>query len=169
MHLAKALLIKVELQKMLDAKFIEAINYPKQVSNPIIVPKPDARIKICTNLWDVNKCLPKDAFRLPNIDTLVDNIISHEIFSLMDNFSIYNQIMIVKENKHKTTFTSPWGIYCYRVMSFGLKIVEETYQSIMTYISHDYMHDIVEDYVDDLIVKSKIHESHLEASCKIPY
>ena len=41
-------------------------------------------------------------------------------------------------------------------MPFGLKNAGATYQRAMTYIFHDYMHDIVEDYVNDLLAKSKI-------------
>lgn len=40
-------------------------------------------------------------------------------------------------------------------MSFGLKNVGPTYQREMNYIFYDYMHDIVEDCVDDILAKSK--------------
>ena len=77
------------------------------VSNPIIVPKPNGRINICTNFGDINKACPKDDFILPNINTLVDNMASHEMFSLMDGFSRYKQVMITEEDKHKMAFTIP--------------------------------------------------------------
>lgn len=85
---------------------------------------------------------------------MVDNIVGHEIFSFMDGFFGYNHIIIM-EDKHKMIFTTPWGMYCYRVISFGLKNAGATYQREMYYILHDYMHDIVKDYVDDLIMKTK--------------
>ena len=107
MHLRKALLVKVKLQNMLYAKFIEVIAYSKWVSNPIIIPKPDGCIWICTNFRDVNKAYPKDDFPLPNIDALVDNIADHEMFSFMDDFFGYNQIIIVEEDKHNMVFTTP--------------------------------------------------------------
>lgn len=75
--------------------------------------------------------------------------------------------MIVKEDKYKITFSTSWGMYYYRVMLFGLKNAGATYQRAMTYILHDYIHDIVENYVDDLIVKTKIRSTHLEVLCNI--
>lgn len=75
--------------------------------------------------------------------------------------------MIGKYDHHKITFTTPWGTYCYKVMSFSLNNVGATYQRAMAYILHDYMNDIVEDYMDDIIIKSKTQESHLDILYKI--
>lgn len=83
------------------------------------------------------------------------------MFSLMDGFSDYNQIMISKEDKHEMVFTTPWGTYYYKVISFILKNIRVTYKRSMPYIIHDYMYDIVKDYMDELIVKTKIYDTHL--------
>ena len=64
------------------------------------------------------------------------------------------------EDREKTAFTTPWGTYCYRVMSFGLKNTGATYQRAMTTILHDMIHKEVEVYVDNMIVKSKEREGH---------
>ena len=55
----------------------------------------------------------------------------------------------------KTTFTTEWGIYCYTIMSFGLKNAEATYQRMAMALLHDMMHNEVEVYVNDMIVESK--------------
>ena len=49
------------------------------------------------------------------------------------------------------------------VMPFGLKNADATYQRAMMVIFHDMMHDCVEVYVDDILVKSKTREGHFEA------
>ena len=107
MHPKVALLVKVELEKMLDAKVIHLIDYSEWISNMVPVTKPFSDIRICTNFRDLNKACPKDDFPLPNIDMIVDLIARHEILSLMDRFLGYNQIQIVEEDQHKTTFTTP--------------------------------------------------------------
>ena len=61
----------------------------------------------------------------------------------------------------KTTFTAEWGIYCYTMMPFGLKNAGATYQRMATTLLHDMMHNEVEVYVDDMLVKSKDRESHI--------
>ena len=58
------------------------------------------------------------------------------------------------EDMTKTTFTTEWGIYCYMVMPFGLNNVEAIYQRMAIALLHDMMHNEVEVYVNDMIVKS---------------
>ena len=89
---------------------------------------------------------------------LVDAIAGHALFSFMDGFSGYNKILMAPKDMEKTTFITEWGVYCYRVMPFGLKNVGATYQRAATTILHDMMHNEVEVYVDDMIVKSSYNE-----------
>ncbi|KAH7839034.1 hypothetical protein Vadar_034023 [Vaccinium darrowii] len=81
----------------------------------------------------------------------------------MDGFSGYNQILMAPEDHEKTTFTTEWGTYCYRVMPFRLKNAGSTYQRAATTLLHDMIHKEVEVYVDDMIVKAKEREGHLPA------
>ena len=60
----------------------------------------------------------------------------------------------------KTTFTTEWEIYYYTVMLFGLKNAGATYQRMATALLHDMMHNKVEVYVDDMIVKFKDKGRH---------
>ncbi|WJX28344.1 hypothetical protein P8452_17080 [Trifolium repens] len=79
----------------------------------------------------------------------------------MDGFSGYNQIKMAPEDMEKTTFITPWGTYCYKVMPFGLKNAGATYQRAMMALFHDMMHKEIEVYVDDMIAKSKTEEDHI--------
>ena len=77
------------------------------------------------------------------------------MFSFMDGFSGYNQIRTVPKDAKKTAFKTSIGNFYYTVMPFGLKNADATYQRIMTAIFHNMMHCELEDYVDDIVVKSK--------------
>ncbi|PKI61325.1 hypothetical protein CRG98_018280 [Punica granatum] len=79
----------------------------------------------------------------------------------MDGFSGYNQIRVAEKDKLKTTFSTMWGTFCYRVMPFGLKNTGATYQRAMVTLFHDMMHKEVEVYIDDMIAKSKEGEDQL--------
>ena len=115
MHPQVALLVKADLERMIAAKVIQPIDYSEWISNMVPVTKPSGDIRICTNFRDLNKACPKDDFPLPNIDMIVDLTTGHEILSLMDGFSGYNQIKIAAEDQHKTAFTTPWDLaYRYR-------------------------------------------------------
>lgn len=80
---------------------------------------------------------------------IVDYIAGHALLSFMDGFSRYNQIFINPQDQFKNAFNTPWGTFCWVMMPFGLKNVGATYQRAMTLIFHDYMHKILEDYIDD--------------------
>ena len=124
------------------------------------VPKKDEKVKMCVDFRDLNKACPKDDFPLPYIDVLVGNTAGSALMSFTDGFSEYNQIKMALKDMTKTTFTTEWGIYCYTVMLFGLKNVGATYQRMAMALLHDMMHNEVEVYVDDMIVKPKDRESH---------
>ena len=66
------------------------------------------------------------------------------------------------EDERHTSFRTPFGVYCYTVMPFGLKNAGATYQRAMMKIFQDMQHKTVECYVDDLAVKSKRKEDHLQ-------
>ena len=130
------------------------------LANVVPIPKKDGKVRICVDLKDLNKANPKDEFSLPHIDLLVNSTAGHSMWSFMDGFSGYNQILMAQEDMEKTTFIIEWGTYCYRVMSFGLKNAGATYQRAATTFFHDMMHRDVEVYVDDMIVKSRGRADH---------
>ena len=159
--------VKEGLEDLLKAGFIRAIDYPDWLANIVAVPKKNGKVWICIDFRDLNKATPKDDYPLPNIDLLIDSTAGHAMFSFMDGYSGYNQIKLVVRDKSKTSFTTPWGTFCYTVMPFGLKNVGATYQRAMAVIFHDQMHKNMDAYVDDILVKSKEEEDHLDALSQV--
>uniref|UniRef100_A0A8R7PYG6 Reverse transcriptase domain-containing protein n=1 Tax=Triticum urartu TaxID=4572 RepID=A0A8R7PYG6_TRIUA len=80
----------------------------------------------------------------------------------MDGSSGYNQIKMDPDDAIDTAFRTPKGNFYYIVMPFGLKNAGATYQRAMTCILGDLIHHSVECYVDDMVVKTKEREHHLE-------
>ena len=74
--------------------------------------------------------------------------------SFVDCYAGYHQILMDEEDAEKTAFITPWGMYHYRVMPFGLKNAGATYMRAMTTIFRDMIHNEIEVYVDDIIIKS---------------
>ena len=72
-----SLLVKVELEKLLEAKIIHPIDYFEWISNMVPITKPSSDIIIWTELKDLNKASLKDDLPLPNIDMIVDLTIGH--------------------------------------------------------------------------------------------
>uniref|UniRef100_A0A2N9EZ34 RNA-directed DNA polymerase n=1 Tax=Fagus sylvatica TaxID=28930 RepID=A0A2N9EZ34_FAGSY len=96
-----------------------------------------------------------------------DSAVGYAMFSFMDGFSGYNQIRMSTRDAEKTAFRTPIGNFYYTVMPFGLKNAGATYQRTMTAMFHDMMHKEIEDYVDDIVVKSKKREDHLRILRKV--
>lgn len=115
---------------------------------------------MCVDYRDLNKANPTNDFPLLHIDVLVDNTAQRSVFYFMDTFSGYNQIKMVPVDMEKTTFITPWGTYCYKVMPFGLKNVGATYQRATVTLFHDMIHKEIEVYVDYMIAKSKTEDDH---------
>ncbi|KAA0046554.1 uncharacterized protein E6C27_scaffold114G00770 [Cucumis melo var. makuwa] len=96
------------------------------------------------------------------MEIMIDATAGHEALSFMDGSSGYNQIRMALDDEEKTAFRTPKGIYCYKVMPFGLKNAGATYQRAMQRIFDDMLHKHIECYVDDLVVKSKKKCDHLK-------
>ncbi|KAM2564328.1 hypothetical protein TB2_012626 [Malus domestica] len=101
---------------------------------------------------------------MPMADLSIDAVAKHKVLSFMDGNAGYNQIKMSPEDIHKTTFRCPdhVGAYEYLVMPFVLKNAGATYQRAMNAIFHDLIGQSMEVYIDDIVVKSKTEEQHLE-------
>uniref|UniRef100_A0A2N9FUQ4 RNA-directed DNA polymerase n=1 Tax=Fagus sylvatica TaxID=28930 RepID=A0A2N9FUQ4_FAGSY len=159
--------ITQEVKKLLSAGFIKPIQHPRWLSNIVPVKKKNGQIRCCVDFRNLNKACPKDEFPLPNMDLLIDSAAGHAMFSFMDGFSGYNQIFMSPKDAEKTAFRTPIGNFYYTVMPFGLKNAGATYQRTMTAMFHDMMHREIEDYVDDIVVKSKTREDHFSILKKV--
>ncbi|KAA0066967.1 uncharacterized protein E5676_scaffold595G00730 [Cucumis melo var. makuwa] len=96
------------------------------------------------------------------MEIMIDATAGYEALAFMDGSSGYNQIRMALDDKEKTAFRTPKGIYCYKVMPFELKNADATYQRAIQRIFDDMLHKHIECYVDDLVVKSKKKCDHLK-------
>ena len=126
-----------------------------------MVKKANGKWWMCVDFTDLNKACPKDSFPLPRIDQLVDSIAGHKLLTFMDAFSGYNQIVMNEADQEKTSFITSRGLFCYKVMPFGLKNTGATYQRLMNRMFHDQIGRNVKVYIDDMLVKSKEEGDHL--------
>ena len=114
---------------------------------------------------DLNEACPKDSFLIPRIDQIVDASTGHGMLSFPDAFSRYHQIPMHPPNTEKTSFIILHGLFCYNVMSFGLKNIGATYQRLVTKMFRPLLGKTIEVYIDDMLVKSKEFQTMLN-TCK---
>lgn len=133
--------VVTEVKKLIDAGFIREEKYP--LASIVPVKKKNGQIRVCIDYRDLNKACPKDEFPLPIPELMVDIASEHAIFSFMDGSSGYNQIKMAPEDEKFTAFRTPIGVFCYKVMPFGLQNAGATYQRAMTRIFDDLIHQQV--------------------------
>jgi len=80
----------------------------------------------------------------------------------MGAYSDYNQIKMHPPDEDKTAFTMGQGIYCYKMMPFGLKNAGVTFQRIVNKVFKDLIGNTIEVYIDDMLVKSVQRADHLQ-------
>jgi reverse transcriptase-like protein len=151
---------KEEVAKLLKAGFIRECKYSDWLSNVVLVKKPNGKWRMCVDFTDLNKACPKDDYLLPKIDRLVDSTAGHALLSFMDANAGYHQIPLAPEDQPHTAFITNAGVYCYKVMPFGLKNAGATYQRMVNKVFQNQIGRNLEVYVDDMITKSKQAKDH---------
>jgi hypothetical protein len=114
---------------------------------------------MCIEYTDLDKHCPKVLFLLPRIDQVVDSTAGSVLLCFLDCYSGYHhsgyhQIGLHPDNEDKTTFITPHDIYCYKVMTFGLKNARATYQKEIQKCLASQIRKNIEAYVDDVVVKT---------------
>jgi len=132
------------------------VYHPDWIANPILVRKKNNEWRMCVDYTDLNKHCPKDPFGLHHIDEVVDSTAGCELLSFLDCYSGYPQISLKEDDQIKTSFITPFGVYCYTTMSFRLKNTRATYQrAIQQCLHNEIRDDLVEAYVDDVVIKTR--------------
>ena len=148
--------------KLKKAGAIKDIFYPEWLANTVVVKKKTRKWRVCVDFTDLNKACLKDPFPMPRIDRLVDATVGHPRMSFLDAFQGYHQIPLALEDQEKTTFITSVENYHYKVMPFGLKNAGSTYQRMMTRMFEPQLGKIIEVYIDDMVVKSKMVSEHVK-------
>ena len=124
----------------------------------VIVKKPSGDLRICVDYRRVNEQTVKDSHPLPNITATLDEMAGAKWFSSFDLVSGYYQIEVLPEDQEITAFVSPYGLFQYRRMPFGLSNAPSTFQRDLTQVLS--MKDLVT-YLDDIICFYKTFPEHL--------
>ena len=146
----------------MQAEAIRELQYPTWLSNTVVVKKKNGKWRVCVDFTNLNQVCLKDPFLFPKIDQLVDATAGQNQMSFVDAFQGYYQIALSTEDRKKTAFITPLGVYCYKVMSYGLKNAGATYQRMVTKMFKEKIGKTMEIYIDDMVVKSNLSQNHLE-------
>ena len=158
--LAKRKALKNELVRLLDLGVIKP-SKSSWASPVVLVTKKDGSIRLCIDYRKVNSLTLKDSYPLPRIDDSIDTLRGSKWFSTLDLASGYWQVPMHPKDVEKTGFTTPYGLYQFRVMPFGLANAPATFERMMERVLAGLHWEICLIYLDDVIIFSETFEDHL--------
>ena len=159
--LAKLPALKNELDDMIEAGVIEP-SCSAWASPIVTADKKDGSLRVCVDYREVNDLTVKDSYPLPRIDDSLDALSGAKWFSTLDLRSGYWQVKMDPKDKEKTAFTSPYGLYQFTTMPFGLANAPSTFQRLMDLVLAGLHWEACLIYLDDVIVFGRTFEEHLE-------
>lgn len=158
--------VKDELARMEKSKVIRRSCSP--YASPIVVAhKKDGSIRLCIDYRQLNSRTVRDAFPLPRIEESLDALGNASLFSTLDLTSGYWQVEMEEQDKHKTAFSTPTGLFECNRMPFGLQNAPATFQRLMSTCLRDLNLSTCLLYLDDIIVFSSSFEEHIQRLDKV--
>ena len=149
-----------QIKMLIDKGFIRKSN--SEYGSPVIfVAKKDGSKRMCIDDRALNKQTRKNRCPLRRIDDLFDQLQGATVFSSIDLQSAYHQMRLKPEDVPKTAFATPFALFEYTVLCFGLTNAPATVQSVMNDVLRDVLGKFVLVYLDDIVVFSKTEEEHL--------
>jgi len=140
--------VKAELSEMVKLGIVEPSNSP--YSSPLLmVKKKDGTNRPVVDYHSLNSITIFDAEPMPNADDIFAKISRSCFFSKMDFCKGYWQIPMAKDDRAKTAFATPFGLYQFRQMPFGLQNAGATYGRMMRRVLQGLKS--TDNFVDDVI------------------
>jgi hypothetical protein len=154
-------IIMEQVTKMEKAGVVRASDSPW--SAPVVlVKKKNGGTRFCIDFRELNKVTVKDQYPLPRVDDALDCLSGATFFTSLDLKSGYWQCEVEEEDKAKTAFTTPDGLYEFNVMPFGLCNAPATFERMIDVILRGMKWNICMCYLDDIVVFGKTIEEHNE-------
>ncbi|XP_032442308.1 uncharacterized protein LOC116734877 [Xiphophorus hellerii] len=151
--------LEKEIKLMQDLGIIEESS-SEWCSPIVLVPKKDGSLRFCIDFRYLNAVSNFDPYPMPRVDDLLEKVGSASYITTLDLCKGYWQVALAPEARELTAFKTPFGMYQFRVMPFGLQGAPATFQRLMDHVLRD-VSAFSAAYLDDVVVYSQSWEEHL--------
>lgn len=148
-HLLPAL--KGEIERLLALKVIRPSQSP-WAAKPKMVVKEDGTIRLCGAYVPINDVTPRDQYPLPRMDDILERLQQFSYFAKIDMKCGFWQVPLAEDSISKTAIITPFGLFEWTVLPFGLRNAPKAFQRIMDEVLRPHIGKICEVYIDDIIV-----------------
>ena len=131
-------------------------------SAPVLVKKPDGKIRMCIDYRDLNKTTKRDAYPMPSMDSILDKLRRAKYLSKIDLKAACQQIPMEHKSKKYTAFAIPGsGLWQYTRLPFGLVNAPMTFVRLVDSLFGPEIEPHVFVYLDDIVIAIETFKEHL--------
>lgn len=160
--------LRLELDRLVKRGAIikvEEIESTACINRVVIVEKPNKKIRLCLDPSDLNKSIVRKPKTLLTLDEIAEKLQGKQLFSVFDLSEAFHCIPLTEESSWKCCFSTPFGVYRYLVLPYGLSNSPDLFQDQI----EGYFGDIpdVITWFDDILIMGKTEQEHDETVSKV--
>ena len=158
--------VKQHLENLLAKDIITPSESP-YAAPIVVVKKKNGDLRLCCDFRGINAVTRRDAYPLPRMEECIDALAGATVFSTLDLAAGYHQTEVHPEDRHKTAFTTPFGLFEWKRLPFGLCNAPAQFSRVMQQVMNDHLFKILVLYLDDLLIYATDFDTHLENLQKV--